>query len=94
MVFLLAVGVLFVWMVRRGVLRGRLFSLYLVLYGVYRFGSEYVRATPRVMGRFSGYQVLAIACVIVGGAMLLWRSRRHGAGEVTRHTATVAAVAG
>lgn len=93
MAFLLAVGALFLWMVRRGVLRGRLFSLYLVLYGNYRFWSEYVRETPRVMGRFSGYQVLAIACVVVGATMLWWRSRRQAAREVTRRAVAVATVA-
>jgi prolipoprotein diacylglyceryltransferase len=79
MVFLLGVGVTFMGMVRRGVLRGRLFSLYLVLYGVFRFASEYWRETPRIFGAVSGYQVLALVCVAVGGVMLWWRSRGAGA---------------
>ena len=77
MIFLLAVGLAFMWMVKRGVLRGRLFSLYLVLYGVFRFVSEYWRETPRIFGVLSGYQVLALVCVAVGGGMLWWRSRRR-----------------
>jgi phosphatidylglycerol:prolipoprotein diacylglycerol transferase len=74
-VFLLTVGAVFLWMVRHRVLRGRLFSLYLVLYGGFRFATEYVRETPKLFGGVSGYQVLALACVVVGGSMLWWRSR-------------------
>jgi len=77
MTFLLVVGTLFLWMVRRRLLQGRIFSLYLVLYGTYRFFSEYVRETPRVMGVLSGYQVLSLVCVAVGAAMLWWRSARR-----------------
>jgi phosphatidylglycerol:prolipoprotein diacylglycerol transferase len=74
-VFLLATGALLMFLVRRRLLTGRLFSLYLVLYGTFRFASEYVRETPKIMGGLSGYQVLALLCAAVGGAMLRWRTR-------------------
>jgi phosphatidylglycerol:prolipoprotein diacylglycerol transferase len=84
MAFLVATGALFLWMVRRRLLHGRLFSLYLVLYGTYRFFSEYLRETPRVMGVLSGYQVLALVCVTVGAGMLWWRSGPRAGGFAGR----------
>src|SRR5437899_1781521 len=46
-IFQLAIGILFLVMVRRGWLFGRLFSLYLVAYGAFRFLTEFVRDTPK-----------------------------------------------
>jgi phosphatidylglycerol:prolipoprotein diacylglycerol transferase len=91
-VFLLATGALFMYLVRRRLLSGRLFSLYLVLYGTFRFGSEYVRETPKIMGGLSGYQVLALVCVAVGGAMLWWRTRSAATMPEDRRTRTEAPV--
>jgi phosphatidylglycerol:prolipoprotein diacylglycerol transferase len=75
MAFLLAVGVLFMFLVRTHLLQGRLFALYLALYGVFRFCSEYVRETPRIAGNLSGYQLLSLVCVALGGIGLWWRTR-------------------
>lgn len=66
-------GVLFV-LERRRVLFGRLFSLYLVVYGVFRFASEPLRATPKVLWGGSVYQAFAVVLVIVGATGLWWRS--------------------
>ena len=79
--FHLTVGIAFIAMVRRGVLFGRVFALYLVLYGAFRFLTEYVRDTPRntvSLGRWplSGYQALALVMVALGGAFLVKRSFR------------------
>jgi phosphatidylglycerol:prolipoprotein diacylglycerol transferase len=74
-IFLITIGVMFMKMVKRRMLQGRLFSLYLVLYGTFRFATEYVRETPRVFGTISGYQVLALMCVAIGAVMFWWRSR-------------------
>ena len=74
--FQLAVGVTFMAMVRRRVLHARLFSLYLVLYGLYRFGSEFLRDTPKWVDGLSVYQVLCIPMVALGVALTAWRTRR------------------
>ncbi len=74
MVFQLAVGGLFIWMLRRRMLNGRFFSLYLMLYGTFRFGIEYVRDTPRFFGPFSGYQVICLTMIPVGAGFFIKRS--------------------
>lgn len=72
--FQLAVGVVFVSFVRRGVLRTRLFSVYLVAYGVYRFATEFVRDTPKFTAGLSVYQWLAAAMVLLGAGLTAWRT--------------------
>lgn len=73
--FQLAIGALFVGMVRGGRMKGRIFALYLVLYGTFRFFTEMIRDTPRLFGGVvSGYQVLALALVLVGAT---WGLRRE-----------------
>lgn len=71
--FDLAMGVLFVMLVRRRVLQGRLFAAFLVAYGVYRFGSEFIRVTPRAFGAFSVYQLFCIALIAAGAVALVVR---------------------
>jgi phosphatidylglycerol:prolipoprotein diacylglycerol transferase len=51
---------------RRRVLIGQHFHLYLISYGIFRFGHEFLRATPRVAGLATGYQFAAIAVAILG----------------------------
>jgi phosphatidylglycerol:prolipoprotein diacylglycerol transferase len=77
--FHLCTGVSFIYMARRGVLFGRLFSVYLVAYGMFRFATEFVRETPKraaVAGAapVSGYQVLAVVMVVLGAAFLVKRT--------------------
>ena len=50
-------------------LQGQHFHIYLIAYGTFRFAHEFLRATPRVTGAFSGYQIAALACVALGA----WR---------------------
>ncbi|MDI1314212.1 prolipoprotein diacylglyceryl transferase family protein [Prosthecobacter sp.] len=57
---------------RRGLLRDRLFFLYLTAYGVFRFGHEFMRDTPRIWLGLSGYQFISLVLVMVGGVMM-WR---------------------
>jgi phosphatidylglycerol:prolipoprotein diacylglycerol transferase len=71
--FDVAAGVAFVLLVRRGVLRGRLFALFLVAYGVYRFLSEFVRVTPRFLGGYSVYQAFCIVMIAAGLVALFLR---------------------
>jgi prolipoprotein diacylglyceryltransferase len=45
-------------------------------YGAFRLAHEFLRATPRMSGAFSGYQIAALACVALG----VWRfAVRNGA---------------
>ena len=74
-VFQLAAGALFIWLVREGRLRGRVFSLYLVLYGVFRFATEFLRETPKPFGPISVYQLLSLLMIALGAGFLIGRSR-------------------
>lgn len=59
---------------RRQILFGRLFAFYLVVYGVFRFFTEFLRETPKAFAGLSAYQWLAIAMVIAGGIAVVMRS--------------------
>lgn len=73
--FQVAIGAVFMTLVRRGRLRGRLFAIYLAAYGGYRFGSEFIRETPRVIGNCSVYQAF---CVLMIAAGLITLGLRRG----------------
>jgi prolipoprotein diacylglyceryltransferase len=60
-------------LLRRPKWQGRVFYLYLVAYGVFRFLHEWVRDTPKWLGVVSGYQVLALVMILIG-----WRTLRRG----------------
>ena len=62
---------------RRGVLAGQHFHLYLIAYGLFRFAHEFMRATPRVAGPLSGYQIAALAIAALGCAGFILRQRRY-----------------
>jgi prolipoprotein diacylglyceryltransferase len=72
--FQFTVGLMFVVLLKRQILFGRLFSFYLVIYGVFRFLTEFIRDTPKFFGDLSGYQVLAILMILLGAAFLLKRT--------------------
>ena len=56
----------------RRALPGQHFHLYLIGYGLFRFAHEFVRATPRLLGPFSGYHLAALS-VAGFGAVGFWR---------------------
>jgi phosphatidylglycerol:prolipoprotein diacylglycerol transferase len=61
------VFLLFVLALRaRRKLPGQHFHLYLIAYGIFRFAHEFVRATPRLFGIFSGYQIAALSVAALG----------------------------
>jgi phosphatidylglycerol---prolipoprotein diacylglyceryl transferase len=64
--FQVTMGVMLVFLWRSGRFRGRLFALYLVAYGSFRFISEYWRETNKAFAGFSAYQWMAIALVVCG----------------------------
>jgi len=57
----------------RHLLPGQHFHLYLIGYGIFRFLHEFLRATPRVVGGISGYQIAALAVAVLGVAGFLRR---------------------
>jgi phosphatidylglycerol:prolipoprotein diacylglycerol transferase len=63
------------WLRRRSLLTGQHFHLYLIAYGSFRFVHEFFRDTPRVLGPITGYQMAALALVILG----VWRFRQRAA---------------
>lgn len=71
---LAGVGLVLLWRRRR--LAGRLFAVYLVAYGLFRFGSEFWRVTPKAFAGLSAYQWFALAMVLAG-AIALYLRRDH-----------------
>ena len=69
---LIALGAFFM-LRKRQILSGQHFHLYLIAYGLFRFAHEFVRATPRVFGPFTGY---ALAALLVAGWGMLAFVRR------------------
>jgi phosphatidylglycerol:prolipoprotein diacylglycerol transferase len=63
------------WLFRRGALRGRIFAVYMVAYGAFRFVVEALRDTPKLAGGLSVYQLAAVLLVASGVASFAWYSR-------------------
>jgi phosphatidylglycerol:prolipoprotein diacylglycerol transferase len=61
---------------RRHLFEGQLFHIYLIAYGLFRFGHEFLRATPTIVGPISGYQFAAL-CILALGAVR-YRQRERG----------------
>jgi phosphatidylglycerol---prolipoprotein diacylglyceryl transferase len=75
--FQLVTGLCFIWLVRRGALRGRVFALYMVLYGLFRFATEFLRETPKHAMGISVYQYLSVVMIAIGTVGIVLRSRSH-----------------
>ena len=68
------------WVLRRKhCLEGQHFHLYLIAYGLFRFGHEFLRATPKPFFGLSGYQILGLATA--GAAGLAYQKRARGSFE-------------
>jgi phosphatidylglycerol:prolipoprotein diacylglycerol transferase len=61
------------------------FHIYLMAYGVFRFAHEFLRATPRILGPISGYQLAALAVAVLGLLGFLLRRRAVGFDRCTGH---------
>lgn len=59
----------------RRLLTGQHFHLYLITYGLFRFGHEALRDTPSIVGPVTGYQVLALATAGLGALRWVQRQR-------------------
>ena len=62
---------------RKRKVHGEVFGFYLILYGIFRFLIEFVRATPKdILGTFSNNQVISIIMVAAGIAIVTYRRKR------------------
>ena len=77
--FHIAFGIAAIVVVRRGLLRGRVFATYLIAYGAFRFLTEFIRVTPRVLHGFSVYQAWCLVMIALGAISFALRSRREEA---------------
>ena len=59
----------------RRLMPGQLFHLYLIAYGLFRFAHEFARVTPQILGPISGYQIAALALVVLGCVRFRQRQR-------------------
>ena len=66
---------------RDGLLTGHLFKLYLVVYSIYRFATEFIRPEAKLWGGWTGYQWAAVVMVGVFG-VLWWAQARTGQRDV------------
>lgn len=64
--FHLVLGATFVVLLRRGSLRGRLFAIHLLTYGIFRFAIEPLRDSRDYLGPISAYQLFALAMIACG----------------------------
>lgn len=71
--FLIGMFVLILVLHHQGRCRDRLFFLFLAAYGAFRFAHEWLRDTPKWLGVFSGYQVIALAMAVIGAVMFARR---------------------
>src|SRR5262249_9674142 len=71
----LALGVMLVLRWKK-ILPGQRFHLYLIAYGLFRFGHEFLRDTPSTLGPFTGYQMAALALTALGTVGFILRRRK------------------
>ncbi|MEO1857145.1 MAG: prolipoprotein diacylglyceryl transferase family protein [Rubritalea sp.] len=57
--------------------QNQLFHIYLVVYGVFRYVHEFLRATPKLAFGISGYQWIALAIISTGLIAFKQRSRKR-----------------
>jgi phosphatidylglycerol:prolipoprotein diacylglycerol transferase len=73
-IFHFTTGAIFVWCVKKRIAFGRLFAVYLIVYGVFRFFTEYMRATPKDFGGYSAYQIFSVTMILLGAAFFVKRT--------------------
>jgi phosphatidylglycerol:prolipoprotein diacylglycerol transferase len=71
----LALGVVLLLRWRK-ILPGQHFHLYLIAYGVFRFVHEFWRETPAILGPLTGYQIAAVAMVLLGVVRFISRRKQ------------------
>ena len=76
---------LFLFLRHRKILPGQHFHLYLIGYGLFRFAHEFARATPKIVGAFSGYHFAAIGVALLGLVGFLYRRSSVARGAFQNH---------
>jgi len=67
-------GFILLALCRRQILFGRLFALYLMSYGVFRFAIEFIRETEKPYAGLSAYQLLCVLMFVAGAWALIART--------------------
>lgn len=83
--FHIVAGMTLAWLLRRGLLRGRLFALFLLSYGAFRFATEFFRVTEKAFAGLSAYQWMCVLMMVLGIVALV--RRRPGAHELASTSA-------
>jgi prolipoprotein diacylglyceryltransferase len=89
LLFHVVLGAIFIALLRRGILKGRLFAVHLLAYGVFRFAIEPLRETRDYLGPLSAYQLFALAmvgCGLYGLTRRLRTTEPEVHGEPARET--------
>lgn len=73
MAFHVSAGIVSIVLVRRKLMQGCVFSLYLVAYGTFRLVTEFIRDTPHSFGWLSSYQLLSLVMIGLGTGFLVKR---------------------
>ena len=84
--FNVAAILVFIGLRRWRLFSGQHFHLYLIGYGLFRFFHEFLRATPRLAGNYSGYQIAALAVAALG---IVGFVRRRNVPSVTQNVPAV-----
>ncbi len=74
LIFNIAMGFVLATLLRRRLLFGRLFALYLMSYGAFRFLIEFVRETAKPFAGLSAYQWMCLVMIAVGAIAFCWRT--------------------
>lgn len=74
MVFHVTIGLILVYLFRKGRFKGQLFAIFMMSYGTFRYASETIRATEKAFVGLSAYQWFAAALILAG--MVSYAARR------------------
>jgi prolipoprotein diacylglyceryltransferase len=67
-------GTIGIWLVRHKRLSGRVFTLFLLAYGLFRVVTETIRETPQSFGGLTAYQWLSLVMIGLGGGFFIKRT--------------------
>ena len=60
--------------------KGNRFHIYLIAYGMFRFGHEFLRDGPRITGTLGGYHIIALFMVAFGVLRYVQRRQQMNPG--------------
>jgi len=64
--FHLSAGLFLIYLYKKQKFEGQIFALFMMMYGIFRFFSEYLRVTEKAFWGYSAYQLFAFILVIAG----------------------------